>query len=125
MKPSFDENQWVTQIRKTLDEELEEVSDIPVCIFNVPKILMASDPDSYVPQQIALGPYHYFRPELYEMEKYKLAAARRMQNQLETQQFEYLVKKLRNIESRTRACYHRYGDGYCYINYFLAPLEYN
>ncbi|KAK6795570.1 hypothetical protein RDI58_009024 [Solanum bulbocastanum] len=30
---------------------------------------MVSDPDSYVPQEVALGPYYYWRPELYEMER--------------------------------------------------------
>ncbi|KAM7471652.1 hypothetical protein LguiA_009835 [Lonicera macranthoides] len=109
LKPNnFDEHLWVIQIRQTLDEELEEDANITVSIFNVPKILMATDPDCYIPQQIAFGPYHYFRPEMYEMERYKLAAAKRAQNQLENLKFEHLVEKLRKFEPRIRACYHRY-----------------
>lgn len=65
-KSNFDELRWVIHIRKTLEEEFEEEDgELSVTIFNVPKLLMASDPDSYVPQQVAIGPYHYWRPELY------------------------------------------------------------
>lgn len=71
MAPNFDESRWIIQIRRTLDEELDEFSEVPVCIFNVPKPLMVTDPDSYVPQEVALGPYHYWRPELYEMDRYR------------------------------------------------------
>ncbi|KAM7489262.1 hypothetical protein LguiB_026746 [Lonicera macranthoides] len=108
-KPNnFDEHRWVIQIRQTLDEVPEEDANVTVSIFNVPKILMATNPECYIPQQIAFGPCHYFRPEMYEMERYKLAAAKRAQNQLENLKFEHLVEKLRKFEPRIRACYHRY-----------------
>lgn len=74
-KSRFGELRWVIHIRKTLveEEELEdEEGELPVCIFNVPKLLMASNPDCYVPQQVAIGPYHYWCPELYEMQRYKV-----------------------------------------------------
>ncbi|GMN49938.1 hypothetical protein TIFTF001_019086 [Ficus carica] len=107
---SFDELRWVTQIRRTLEEELEDDSEIPVCIFNVPKILMASDPDSYTPQEVAIGPYHYWRPELYEMERNKLAAAKRTQKHLQNHKFQDLVQQLTKHEHRIRSCYHKYLD---------------
>lgn len=54
---SFDEHRWIINISRTLEEELENDAEIPVCIFNVPKALMTSDPDSYTPQEVAIGPY--------------------------------------------------------------------
>ncbi|KAI4355790.1 hypothetical protein L6164_004530 [Bauhinia variegata] len=109
-KPIFDELRWVIQIRRTLEEELEEDYEAPVSISNVPKILMASDPDSYVPQQVSIGPYHYWRPELYEMERYKVSAAKRYQKQLQSLKLEDLVHQLAKLERRIRACYHNYLD---------------
>ena len=107
---NFDELRWVINIRRSLDEELEEEIDVPVCIFNVPKTLMSTDPESYIPHLVALGPYHYWRPELYEMERYKLAAAKRSQKQLRCLKFHALVDQLIKLEPRIRACYHKYLD---------------
>ncbi|OMO54489.1 hypothetical protein CCACVL1_27770 [Corchorus capsularis] len=107
---TFDELRWIINIRRSLEEELEEETEIPVCIFNVPKILMATDPECYIPQIIALGPYHYWRPELYEMERYKLSAAKRTQKQLQCLKFNALVDQLIKFEPRVRACYHKYLD---------------
>ncbi|KAM1060681.1 hypothetical protein ACFX13_025852 [Malus domestica] len=107
---NFNEFQWVIQIRKTLEEELDDDSEIPVSVFNVPKTLLASDPDSYTPQEVAIGPYHYLRPELYEMERYKVAAAKRTQKNLQCLKFQNLVDQLINLEPRIRACYHKYLD---------------
>ncbi|KAM1165925.1 hypothetical protein ACFX2G_025721 [Malus domestica] len=107
---NFNEFQWVIQIRKTLEEELDDDSEIPVSIFNVPKTLLASDPDSYTPQEVAIGPYHYLRPELYEMERYKVAAAKRTQKNLQCLKFQNLVDQLIKLEPRIRGCYHKYLD---------------
>ncbi|KAG2723200.1 hypothetical protein I3843_02G137500 [Carya illinoinensis] len=107
----FDELRWVIQIRRTLEEELDQDdAEVPVCIFNVPKALLVSAPDSYIPQQVALGPYHYWRPELYEMQRYKLAAARRIQKQLLSRKYQNLVDQLTRLDQRIRACYHKYLD---------------
>ncbi|CAL5210564.1 unnamed protein product [Lathyrus oleraceus] len=110
-KSNFDELRWVIHIRKTLEEEFEEEDgELSVTIFNVPKLLMASDPDSYVPQQVAIGPYHYWRPELYEMQSYKLAATKRFLKSLQTLKLDKLVDQLTKFEQRVRACYHKYLD---------------
>lgn len=109
LRVSFDEVRWVIEIRKTLEEEdgdgngeggNDEVQ--PVSIFNVPKLLMSSDPDSYVPHEVAIGPYHYWRPELYEMERHKLAAAKRFQRSLQNnRKLENLVHhNLTKLENR-------------------------
>ncbi|KAJ4718555.1 Plant protein of unknown function (DUF247) [Melia azedarach] len=107
--PIFDERQWIINVRQTLEEENEDDIEIPVCIFNVPKTLTSIDPHSYTPQEVAIGPYHYWRPELYEMERYKLAAAKRVQRQLQgDHSFEYVVGQLKELELQIRACYHKY-----------------
>ncbi|KAH1240414.1 putative UPF0481 protein [Glycine soja] len=109
-KLTFDELRWVINIRKTLEEEVEEDGEFAVSIFSVPKLLMASDPDSYVPQQVAIGPYHYWRPELYEMQRYKIAAAKRFQKHQQSCKLENLVDQLNKLEQRVRACYHKFLD---------------
>ncbi|KAJ9189962.1 hypothetical protein P3X46_001205 [Hevea brasiliensis] len=108
--PNFDEHLWIISIRRSLEEELESDSEVPASIFNVPKILMASDPNSYTPQQVAIGPYHYWRPEVYEMERYKLAAAKRTQKQLQNLKFQHIVDHLMKLEPKIRACYHKFLD---------------
>ncbi|XP_022714765.1 putative UPF0481 protein At3g02645 isoform X1 [Durio zibethinus] len=107
---NFDELRWVINIRRSLDEDLDEEIEVLVCIFNVPKTLMLTDPESYTPQLVAFGPFHYWRPELYEMERYKLAAAKRIQKQLQSLTFHNLVDQLIKFEPRIRACYHKYLD---------------
>ncbi|KAK6267708.1 hypothetical protein QUC31_011868 [Theobroma cacao] len=108
---NFDERRWVINIRRTLEAELEDNNEIPVSIFNVPKTLLSSDPDSYTPQLVAIGPYHYWRPELYEMERYKIDAAKRTQkNLLNNLQFDDLVEQLTWLEPKIRACYHKLLD---------------
>ena len=44
----FNEHRWVIQMRRTLEEELEEETDIPVSIFNVPKNLLASQQSQFL-----------------------------------------------------------------------------
>ncbi|KAL0463953.1 UNVERIFIED_CONTAM: hypothetical protein Slati_0282900 [Sesamum latifolium] len=107
--PNFNENQWVIHIRRALEEELEEETDQnPLSIFTVPKPLVAIRPDSFIPQQVSIGPYHYTRPEIHEMERYKLAAARRNQKDYQNLKLQGLVDRLVGFERRIRACYNKY-----------------
>ncbi|XP_050916720.1 putative UPF0481 protein At3g02645, partial [Lathyrus oleraceus] len=107
-KTNFHELEWVIKIRASLDKELDDDDDgFIVSIFNVPKPLMASDPYSYIPQQVAIGPYHFWRQELYEMERYKIASTKRFQNQLQSLKLEHIVDQLIRLEHKIRACYHK------------------
>ncbi|KAJ8755152.1 hypothetical protein K2173_018950 [Erythroxylum novogranatense] len=106
--PSFDEHQWLISIQQTLEEVPENDHDFPVSIFTVPKTLRACDPESYTPQLVAIGPYHYWRPEPYEMESYKIAAAKRTQKQLQTLKLQHVVDHLINLEPKIRASYHKF-----------------
>ncbi|KAG8388254.1 hypothetical protein BUALT_Bualt02G0106600 [Buddleja alternifolia] len=108
---NFDEQQWVIQIRRTLDEDIDEedTHETPVHIFTVPKSLMAIHPDSYTPQQVAIGPYHYTRPEIHDMERYKIAAAKRNQKDFKSDlKLQRLVDILVAVEPKIRACYHKF-----------------
>ncbi|GMP60337.1 hypothetical protein CsSME_00023240 [Camellia sinensis var. sinensis] len=95
------EQRWISQI------------DLPVSIFRVPTTISAFKPEAYIPQLMGLGPYHHFRSELYEMERYKLAAASRLQKQFKSLEFKQLVEKLAKFEHKVRACYHKYLDVEC------------
>ncbi|XP_059460307.1 putative UPF0481 protein At3g02645 [Corylus avellana] len=108
-KLSFDQ-EWVIQISRALEEDLQDNDDedLPVSIFNVPKTLISLKPDAYIPQLIALGPYHHQRPELFEMEHYKLTSAKRVQKNLQQIQFCHLVNHISQSDSILRACYHRF-----------------
>ncbi|KAI6689869.1 hypothetical protein NL676_026697 [Syzygium grande] len=86
----FDEIRWLIHIHQTLEEELEDETEVPVSISSVPNVLMSSDRELYTPQQVAIGPYHHWRPEMYEMERYKLATAKRSQKQLQRIKFQNL-----------------------------------
>ncbi|KAK6912263.1 Protein of unknown function DUF247, plant [Dillenia turbinata] len=108
--PEIHQDQWVIQIKKSLKEDLDEDTEMPASIFNVPKTLMSSNPEFFTPQEVALGPYHHHRPELYEMERYKVLAAKLIQNQLQDSKFEDVVEDLSKHESRIRAYYHKYLD---------------
>ena len=111
----FDEVRWVVQIRHSLQDDDAAAGDddddngIPVSVFNVPKQLRVHKPEAYTPQFIALGPYHHWRPELYEMERYKLAAAKRAEKLFaEGRKFDHLVQQLLRDQDKIRAPYHRY-----------------
>ncbi|KAI8021565.1 putative UPF0481 protein [Camellia lanceoleosa] len=105
------EQRWINQISKILQHhEVMVQIDLPVSIFRVLATISAFKPEAYVPQLIGLGPYHHFRSELYEMERYKLAAAARHQNQFKSLEFKQLVNQLIKHEHRVRACYHMYLD---------------
>ncbi|XP_076921787.1 putative UPF0481 protein At3g02645 [Bidens hawaiensis] len=108
--PNSGDHRWILQIRQNINQDIEEDIDIPVCIFSVPTCLVSGKPDCYIPQQVALGPYHHWRPDLYGMERYKLCAAKGLQNQLQNNglKFDHLIDQLRLFEPKIRACYHKY-----------------
>ncbi|KAK2995978.1 hypothetical protein RJ640_001886 [Escallonia rubra] len=66
---------------------------------------------AYTPQVIAFGPYHHMEPELYQMEKYKLATVKSSLSLEQILNFQELViEKLKELEPVIRACYHKYLD---------------
>ncbi|KAL3532255.1 hypothetical protein ACH5RR_005776 [Cinchona calisaya] len=69
------------------------------------------NPEAYTPQLIALGPCYPLRPELYQMERYKLAAIKEISTTEHIFNFQHLViNKLKEIDPCTRACYNKFMD---------------
>ncbi|KAI8018127.1 putative UPF0481 protein [Camellia lanceoleosa] len=83
----------------------------PFSIFRMPKNLSAFKPDAYMPLLMGLSPYHRFRLELYEMERYKLVAATKVRSEhFPTREFQELVDMLKEKEDEIRTHYHMYLD---------------
>ncbi|KAK9078803.1 hypothetical protein SSX86_002861 [Deinandra increscens subsp. villosa] len=121
----FTEQQWVDQVTKDFDHDdgsgsHDDLSDVPVCVFSVPKETSRFKPEAYVPLAIALGPYHHFETHLYQMERFKVAAVRAILSPDQVLSFESLViNRLVEKEPVIRACYHKYinlhGDTLAWI----------
>lgn len=110
----IDDHQWVIQIKRCIEEGDDECDNerlIPISIFNIPKSFIAHKRDVYIPQLVSIGPYHHCRPELHDMERYKLAAAKKIQKHLHASSgihFHHLVAGIAHMEHRVRCSYHRY-----------------
>ncbi|KAJ6829214.1 putative UPF0481 protein [Iris pallida] len=105
----FGESEWVIHIRNSLEEEIEE-EDIktPVSIFCVPEALVSGKPEAYRPQLFALGPYHHWQPKLYDMQRHKIASARRTKSRLQGPKLEELAQLFMKREHKIRGYYHRH-----------------
>lgn len=105
---------WVERISKIFTKEFAIQIDNrpPVSIFQIPKTLTDQKPQSYTPQLIALGPYHHLRPDLYQMERYKLVAINEIslhpEQLLSFQQL--VINRLKKIDPITRACYNKFME---------------
>ncbi|KAG2581826.1 putative UPF0481 protein At3g02645 [Panicum virgatum] len=105
----FDEERWLRRVRQSLEREAAEALGAAAKVFDVPRVLKATRPEAYLPQHFALGPYHCNRPELRDMERYKLAAAKRAEKLFaEGSKFDDLVQRLLQAQDRMRAPYHRF-----------------
>ncbi|KAL6840789.1 hypothetical protein ACP4OV_029315 [Aristida adscensionis] len=104
----FDEERWVRRVRQSLEREAAEALGAAAKVFDVPRVLRATRPEAYLPQHFALGPYHHCRAELRDMERYKLAAAKRAEKLFAGGcKFDHLVERLLQLNDQIRAPYHR------------------
>ncbi|GLJ35879.1 hypothetical protein SUGI_0720100 [Cryptomeria japonica] len=109
----IDQDRWVVQIKEDLQTngEEEEEKESCVSVFGVPKELLVVKPEAYVPQCVSIGPYHQWRSDLSEMERYKVAAARRFQKRIAGDfRFESVVSEMKKHERQIRGCYHKFLD---------------
>nr|GMD75358.1 putative UPF0481 protein At3g02645 [Ipomoea batatas] len=104
---------WEDRISNIFKKEAEIQFDHlpPLCVFQVPKLLIDQNPEAYTPQLIGLGPYHHLKPELYHMERYKLAAIKQILDPSQILNFQHtVVDQLRQKDPMIRACYSRFMD---------------
>lgn len=113
-KMQIDEDSWLIQISESLDalqeEDEENVKELCVSIFNVPKELMAEKPEAYIPQIVSIGPCHHWRTELHDMDHYKLSSACRFQKRtMGLAKFQsVIVEEFKNHDWHVRSCYHKF-----------------
>ncbi|XP_010068365.2 putative UPF0481 protein At3g02645 [Eucalyptus grandis] len=103
INPSLSEEQWVKHIRDALHHGID--IETPVSVHCVPESISSAKPEAYVPHHVALGPYHHLRPQLYQTEHPKLAAARRAQAALKLPAFDRTAGLLQAEEAKIRASY--------------------
>ncbi|CAL1366112.1 unnamed protein product [Linum trigynum] len=65
LKSAVAGGEWAKQMKEQL-EDLEPHQLVP-SIFQVPGYLRIWDPKSYTPPLVGLGPFHHFRPQLWDM----------------------------------------------------------
>ncbi|KAF8019926.1 hypothetical protein BT93_G0574 [Corymbia citriodora subsp. variegata] len=103
ISPSLSEKQWVDHIRDALDHGID-IQNL-VSVHRVPESISSAKPEAYVPHHVALGPYHHFRPQLYQTENPKLAAARQARAELKLPEFDLMADLLQAEEDKIRASY--------------------
>ncbi|XP_055824456.1 putative UPF0481 protein At3g02645 [Solanum dulcamara] len=104
---------WTDRISNALQKEVDIDLNLlpPVCVLQVPKTLTHLKPEAYTPQLIGMGPFHHLRPDLYQMERYKLAAIKDILEPAQILNFEHLlIDKLRENDLVVRVCYNRFMD---------------
>ncbi|WVZ77444.1 hypothetical protein U9M48_025308, partial [Paspalum notatum var. saurae] len=105
-----DEERWVGWVQRSLREQTSEALGAAAKVFNVPRPLLDTKPEAYAPHVFALGPYHHARPELKDMERFKLAAAKRVEMLFTGgRKMEHLKERfLGGLEHKIRSMYHRF-----------------
>ncbi|CAD6247650.1 unnamed protein product [Miscanthus lutarioriparius] len=110
---SEDEKRWVGWVEKSLRHETAEALGAAAKVFSVPRPLRDTNPEAYAPHVFSLGPYHQSRPELMDMQRFKLAGAKRFEmlfaggHTIEHLKDRFLVG---GLELKIRAIYHRFLD---------------
>ncbi|KAA8535241.1 hypothetical protein F0562_030244 [Nyssa sinensis] len=112
LNSSSSEQRWVDQMSRILKKDVViDINEVGPSVFEVPKSMSALKPEAYTPQLIGLGPYHHFRPELYQMQRSKLAAAKGVLKLDQILNFEDLmIHGLKEFEPTIRMCYNKYLD---------------
>ncbi|KAA8535250.1 hypothetical protein F0562_030253 [Nyssa sinensis] len=113
---SSGELRWVDHMSRIIHKDVKiDINELGGCIFEVPKSIRAFKPEAYTPQLLALGPYHHFLPELYQMQLAKLSATKEVLRLYQLPNFEQLTDDLKELELPIRVCYNkREVENQCY-----------
>ncbi|KAF2320966.1 hypothetical protein GH714_032243 [Hevea brasiliensis] len=109
---NFNEENWISKIKGILNKEQlgHEIDNPTNCIFQVPKSVSSIKPEAFIPQRIALGPYHHFRPKFYKMQKCKLHEVQIVHQRLKLPEFQLLFDQLKRKVKDVRGYYHEHLD---------------
>ncbi|CAN1161962.1 Putative UPF0481 protein At3g02645 [Linum perenne] len=106
----FTEKDWIVHIERTVETlDLGTFAQSPPSIFHVPESVRIRDRQSFSPRILALGPYHHWSPDLYQLQNFKLAAAKRAHTKLRVSaEFKEFAPQLAHLASDLRSCYDRH-----------------
>ncbi|MED6206161.1 hypothetical protein PIB30_024324 [Stylosanthes scabra] len=98
---------WRGHLREGLERGNPKKSE-HVCIYRIPPNMLHVEPKAYIPNNIAIGPYHHGRPHLKDMEDIKLRFFRRLFDPAGpngSNKLDEAFKELESIEDKARQCY--------------------
>ncbi|MED6125940.1 hypothetical protein PIB30_073423 [Stylosanthes scabra] len=98
---------WRGHLREGLEKGNPKESE-HVCIYRIPPNMRQVEPKAYIPNNIAIGPYHHGRPHLKDMEHIKMRLFRRLFDPAGpngSNKLDEAFKELESLEDRARQCY--------------------
>ncbi|KAF6134588.1 hypothetical protein GIB67_025703 [Kingdonia uniflora] len=99
--------EWVISVRDKLEQARQDElfgSWSKLSIYRIPKCLQEPDDKSYVPQIVSLGPYHYGKKRLREMDRHKWRSLNQVLKRTK-QDVRIYFNSMKELEEKARACY--------------------
>ncbi|KAL5707050.1 hypothetical protein ACHQM5_025146 [Ranunculus cassubicifolius] len=101
------DHEWVVSIRNKLEQaHQEEVAGSwgKLCIYRIPKYLREGDHRAYKPQTVSLGPYHYGKKHLKEMDRHKWRSFYQVLKRT-NHDIKMYFNAMKELEEKARSCY--------------------
>ncbi|GAA0166195.1 hypothetical protein LIER_21409 [Lithospermum erythrorhizon] len=100
-------DEWVISIRDKLNQARKEHVAGPwekLCIYRMPHYLRDGEDKAFIPQTVALGPYHHGRRRLRHMDHHKWRALHHILKRKKQDICTY-IEAVKELEEKARACY--------------------
>ncbi|OMP11791.1 hypothetical protein CCACVL1_00259 [Corchorus capsularis] len=110
---SFCESEWKEEIKAVMKNSQQAKEVVVVSVFEVSEALRSVKPEAYTPQLLAFGPYHHFKPKLYQMQRFKVAAYMKAQSEWLGNKVDFALlagEIMEQHESSIRTCYQTHLD---------------